>query len=266
MRLKKMATTEKEIKTNDKDDELLRAVSNWKQARQDQEKLVISEIRELTKQFKKTVDHTKREEQRLDEQQKKPTGRTRSGRGRIPPRPIYTDGKSVNKGIDDADDTYDQDERDYLKKAITKMQNVSDLKFDHMKYLIMYEFLDELKDIKNGKLKSDFHDRYLKCVARGESKEELQSEIRTSLFNNEQRDYISGLLQGAFQTTIKDANDDIKHSEINYVVIVMFYECIARIVKYVHNLDNVQEALKFMRKRSREASGIDDDDDDDEED
>lgn len=243
------------------DADFVKALADLKSAQEDKAKLgPVSEIAEIRKKFRKAVDKTKREQQILEEKHKTPTGRTRSSKlAKKTHRAIYSSGKYVNKGIDDAEEVFDNEEKDYIKKAISRIKKVSDLKTEHIKYLVIDILLEDLKDIKSGKIQSDFHDRYHS----GEAQVELQSEIRTSLFTNEQRDYISGLLQGAFKTTIKDANDDIKHSEINYVEIVMLYECIARIVQNVHKFETVKEALNFIRKRSREASGIHDEEEED---
>lgn len=245
----------------DSEAELMKAIAEVAKAKHDS-KIIgsVHDIREMRKKFKITCDTTKREVQRLDQLQKKPTGKLRSDRKPRPERAVYSDGKWVNKGIDDASEPYDEEEKAFINRNISRIRRITDLKSEHIKYLVMDVFLKELKDIKSGRIQSDFHDRY--HTNDKLDQKELQSEIRTSLFTNEQRDYICGLLQGAFQTTLKDGNDDIKHSEIKYVGIVMVYECIARIVQKVHDLDTVQQALVYMRKRSREASGVNEDDDD----
>jgi len=235
------------------------AIAEFHRVEQDRKKLTLKDIQDFRKKFKKTCDTTKRETQILDKSQTKRAGTTRSGtkRGHVA-QPVYSDGKWINKGIDDSQDKFDSEELEFLKRSIEKLKEVNQLKFEHLKYLVVDVFLTELKDIKSGKIESEFHNRY-KALA-GKSKTDLFSEVRTSLFTNEQRDYINGLLQGAFDTTTKDDNGDIKHSDINYVEIVMMAESTIRIVKYLHKFKSNEEAVKFMIRSSREAAGVGNDD------
>lgn len=244
-------------------DELDIALANFKQVQEDKKKLDLKEVQALKKKFKSTVDTTKRETEALERQRlaKPQAGKTRSGMNRlVAHKAVYTHGKWVNKGLDDSQDTFDESELEYLKDSVGKFKQVSDLKFEHLKYLVVDVFLDELKGIKDAKIESNFHERYVDL--KGKSKTDMFAEVRTSLFTNEQRDYINGLLQGAFDTTSKDDNGDIKHSDINYVEIVMLAEITIRIVKYVHKFKSNEEAFEFMIKSSREAHGLGDDDDD----
>lgn len=253
--------SEESAKRENEPDDLDIALANYRQVQEDKKKLDLKEVQALKKKFKRTVDTTKRQAQALDTERlaKPQAGRTRSGINRfVPHRAVYTQGKWVNKGLDDAKEKFDDAEMDYLKNAIEKFQHVSDLKFEHLKYLVIDIFFEELKGIKEGKIESRFHKRYEDL--KGKSKADLFSEVRTSLFTNEQRDYINGLLQGAFDTTSKDDNGDIKHSDINYVEIVMLAEITIRIVKYVHKFKSNEEAFQFMIKSSREALGLGDDD------
>lgn len=244
-------------------DELDMALANFMQVQEDKKKLDLKEVQALKRKFKSTVDTTKRETEALERQRstKSHAGKTRSGMNRlVTHKAVYTDGKWVNKGLDDSLDKFDESELEYLRDTIGKYKQVCDLKVEHLKYLVVDVFLDELKGIKNGKVESKFHKRYVDL--KGKSKTDMFAEVRTSLFTNEQRDYVNGLLQGAFDTTSKDDNGDIKHSDINYVEIVMLAEITIRIVKYVHKFKSNEEAFEFMIKSSREAHGLGDDDDD----
>lgn len=242
--------------------ELEEAIICYKKAEEERKKLDVDKIRQLEKEFKSVIEKSKREHQIFEQKKSvvKPS-RTRSGlrRGHVP-KADYTNGKWILKGMDDALEKYDDDELVFLKKSVEKIKVVSDLKFEHLKYLVGYVFLDELKSIKQGELKSHFHDRYEEL--KGRSKTELLSEVRTSLFTNEQRDYLNGLLQGLFESNTMDKNGDIKHLEINYVGIVMLAESTARIVKFVHGFDTFEQTFAYMKKRSREAHGISDDEND----
>lgn len=258
-RSRKSSEPSEEIK---EPDELDKALENVRNIQKSREKINIAEIRELKKKFKQTCDNTKRETQKLEQERslKKPARTSRSGTRRgVVKEAVYSDGKIINRGIDDSQMKYDQDELDYLKKTITKFKEVKELKYDYLKYLVIDVFLQELKDIKEGKLNSSFHDRY-KSLA-GKSRTDLLSDVWTSLFTNEQRDYINGLLQGAFETTTKDSKGDIKHSDIKYVGIVMYGEITIRIVKYLHKFKTNEETIEFMIKSARAAYGFDDEDD-----
>lgn len=241
-------------------DDLDTALADLKTIAEEKKKFNISHVRAIKRKFKEVCDTTKRETQRIERERscKKPAGSTRSGARRgVVKQAVYSDGKWINKGIDDASDKFDDSEKEFLKKAIDKFKAVHELKFEHLKYLVVDVFLSELKNIKEGKIKSQFHDRYKEL--KGKSKMDLFAEIRTSLFTNEQRDYINGLLQGAFDTTSKDDNDDIKHSDINYVEIVMLAESTIRIVKHVHKFDTNEDAFSFMIASSKETHGFGDD-------
>lgn len=243
-------------------DDLDKALENVRRIQKSRERIDLAAIQELKKKFKQTCDYTKRETQRLEHERsaKKPAGTTRSGTKRgVIKEAIYSDGKIINRGIDDAQSKYDQSELDYLKKTIGKFKEVRELKTEYLKYLVVDVFLPELKDIKEGKVKSKFHDRY--HALSGISRTDLLSEVWTSLFTNEQRDYINGLLQGAFETTSKDSSGDIKHSDIKYVGIVIYGEVTIRIVKFIHKFKTSEEAVEFMIKSAREAYGFDDEDD-----
>lgn len=245
-------------------DDLDKALENVFKIQKSRERIDIAAIQELKRKFKQTCDNTKRETQKLEQARalKKPSGTTRSGNKRgVIKEAVYSDGKVINRGIDDSQSKYDQAELDYLKKSIGKFKEVRDLKTEYLKYLVVDVFLPELKDIKKGKVKSTFHDRYQ--ALSGKSRTDLLSEVWTSLFTNEQRDYINGLLQGAFETTSKDSSGDIKHSDINYVGIVIYGEVTIRIVKFVHKFKTNEEAVEFMIKSAREAYGFDDEDEDD---
>lgn len=228
-------------------DDLDIALANLKECEHERTKINLKEIQELKKEFKTTCDKAKRDTQILEQNHnKKAAGTTRAGtkRGAVL-KPLYTDGKWVNKGIDDASDKFGDDEKEYLKKAIQKFKKVSDLKFEHLKYLICDVFLNDLKQIKQGSIESEYHKRYIELL--GKSKADLFAEVKTNLFTNEQRDYLNGLLQGSFDTCLKDAQGDIKHNDINYVEIVIMAEAAIRIVRYVHDFDSNDEALDFMK-------------------
>lgn len=216
-------------------------------------------IKDLTKKFKSACDETKKSTKLLDRQTKPiPNPRTRAGaKLEASKQVVYADSKWVNKGLDDSQDKYDDDEIEWLKKKIEKVKQVRDLEFPHLKYLVIDRFLNELKKIKSGELVSSFHNRY--CEIGGKSKSDIFSEVKTSLFTNEQRDYINGLLLGAFEATDTDANGDIKHSDIKYVEIVMLFETTIRIVKFVHKFKSDEETLNFMMQKSREGLGLEED-------
>lgn len=242
-----------------------KCLSDLKEVQRDKSKLKISEIQELRKKFKQTCDSQKRGTQILDQKinSKRKAGTTRSGTIRgAAKQSTYASGKWVNKGIDDSQEPFEADEVQYLKKAVNKFKKVNDLKLEHIKYLVMDVHLEELKKIRSGEKKTYFHKRYRDLVDQGRTTTELHSEICLSLFTNEQRDYINGLLQGAFDTTTKDAKGDIKHNDINYVNIVMVAEITARIVKQVHKLRSTDEAFAFMKESAKEALGLGGDDDD----
>lgn len=224
------------------------------------------QLKKLEKDCQATINQCKRDQEQLRElesSKKIKKSRTRSGkrRGPAPREDEASNGKWINKGMDDADGKFDEDEQKYLRNAISKMKSLHDLKFEHLQYLIIYEFLDDLTKVKEGKVQSQFHDRYMALGDR--CKNELLTEIRTSLFTNDQRDYLQGLLQGVFKTNQKDEKGDIPYDQIEYVEIVMIAESIVRIVKYFYNLDTFEETNAFMKKKSREVYGISDDEGDD---
>lgn len=235
----------------------------------EKEKRIINKvsITKLTREFKQTCDTQKRETQRLDQtiNSKRRAGTTRSGtiRGAIK-QSTHSSGRWVNAGIDHSLEPYEEDEQEFLKKAITKIKKVNELKFEHLKYLVMYVYIKDLRNIKNGKQNSYFHKRYTELVDQGRATTELFSEMCHSLFTNEQRDYINGLLYGAFNTITKDEKGDIRYKEINYVNVVMVAEITVRIVKHIHKLSSIDEALAYMKESARESLGLGPDEDEDE--
>lgn len=246
--------------------ELDLAFAAWKKTEEECKKVKLEDINELKKEFNKTINQAKRDvqERERESEAKKPNKCTRSGLKRGAPKKVleYTTGRYINKGMDEAQDDFDQDELEFLENQIHKINKVENLGQEHIRYLIKHKLLPELTAIKKGDLESSFHDRYTKLL--GKSKNELMSEIRMSLFKNEQRDYLSGYLQGIFEANKKDENGDIKHNEISYVNVVMMYEAAVRIVKFVHKFKSLEETLAFMKKKSREMYGISDDEDEDE--
>jgi len=241
-----------------------KALAALKESQEELNKIRIEDIRELCKEFIKTVDMAKRAIQLQEEREstKKPTKSTRSGLKRGASKKIdeYTQGKIILNGMRDAEITFADDELEFLEKKVGTVKEVEDLKFEYLKYLVSHVFLSELKGIQKGEIKSAFHDRYIKLY--GKCKNELYSEMRLSLFTNEQRDYLNGYLQGVFRANKMDQRGDIDHTLINYVELVMLHETTLRIVKYVHKFSTYQETLAFMEKKSREAYGIFDDEDD----
>lgn len=217
-------------------------------------------VKDLTKRFKTACDETKRSTKLLVRHTKPPPNpRTRAGaKHEAAKQVVYADSKWVNKGLDDSQDRYDKDEIEWLQKKVEKVKQVRELELPHLKYLVIDCYFDELKKIKSGELVSSFHDRY--CELGGKPKSDIFSEVKTSLFTNEQRDYINGLLLGAFEATDTDANGDIKHSDIKYVEIVMLFETTIRIVKFVHKFKSDEETLNFMMQKSREGLGLEEDD------
>lgn len=222
------------------------------------------DLRQLRIDMRGTIDKAKKGMEELERQKSvtKPL-RTRSGlrRGATSKKAeASTNGHIVNKGMDEVDDVFDKEEQAFLKNQIKEINQVKDLKYHHLRYLIRYVILNELKKIKAGTLKSEFHQRFNDP---NWSKEDLRSEIRTSLFSNDQRDYINGFLQGIFEANKKDERGNLKHREMDYVSIVMLYETVVRIVKLIHQFKTMKETTAFMKKKSREAFGISDDESDD---
>lgn len=228
-------------------------------------KVCIDDVKELRKSFGAAINQAKRDAQEHDKKLAitKPSRSTRSGlkRGQVRNIEEYTQGKYIVKGMDDAKEEFDEDEIEYLKKDVKKFKQVKDLKLEHIKYLVSYKFLPTLQSIKTGETQSNFHDRFIEL--KNDSKNELLSEMRMTLFTNEQRDYLSGYLQQVFQANQTDQKGDIKHTEISYVETVMMYETIIRIVNFVHDHESFDETLAFMKSKSREMYGISSDEDDD---
>lgn len=244
-------------------DDIDEAIAEYEKAKSDKKRCPdVKEVNSFTKKFKQACDMSKREAEKLDRQQaaERPAGKTRSGTIRRAKTKsiINSDGKWINRGMDEANERFDVEERNYLEGMISKLKAVKDLNFDQLRYLVLEVFLDDLRKVKSGEVKSQFHDRYFEL---GDKATDLFAEIRTSLFTNEQRDYLNGLLLGAFDAVSKDVNGDIKHLEMRYVTIVMLAEITIRIVKYVHKFKSDEEAFAFMMKSSREDLGLGDDDD-----
>lgn len=241
--------------------ELQKAIESLKRSDARCQKLVISDLKDFEKNLKKTFEKTKRDAQMFEQERgaAKPS-RNRSGIKRgaqkiiNQQKTVYSEGKWILKGMDDARETFDMDELDYLEKSIAKIRVVGELKLEHLKYLVVYKFLDQLKAIRRGEIESEFHQGWEQL--KGKCQHDLQSEIKTTLFTNEQRDYISGMLQELFDANKKDDNGDIRHGEINYVALVMLAEATIRIVKHIHNFSSIQDAKEYMKKSSREAHGI----------
>jgi hypothetical protein len=241
--------------------EMEKALAALKKSEEDAKKICIEDIRELKRDFNKAIDRAKRAAQEQEEREalKKPAKSTRSGlkRGALKKIDEYTQGKIIISGMRAAQNTFAEDELEYLRREVPKVKQVKDLKFEFLQYLVSYVFLPELKSIQKGETKSEFHDRYNELI--GKSKNDLYAEMRLSLFTNEQRDFLNGYLQEVFGANKKDERGDINHELISYVELVMLYETTLRIVKYVHKFATFEETLEFMKKKSREAYGISDD-------
>lgn len=240
-------------------DELDQLFDSMRQVDKNKKILNLKAIQELKKQFKTTCDDTKKATQIQNfKNPPKLNPKTRAGaKLEAAKQVVYTDSKWVNKGFDDSGEKYTPDEIDWLEKRLERVQEVRALEFPQLKYLVIDRFLDDLKKIKTGELVSLFHNRYLDLG--GKSKSDIFSEVKTNLFTNEQRDYLNGLLLGAFGATDTDANGDIKHSDINYVEIVMLFETTIRIVKFVHKFKSDEETFNFMVQKSREGLGLGED-------
>lgn len=258
------STTPKRYRKMGPVSDMEKALAALRKSQEEASKIRIEDIRELKKEFNKAVDQAKRTAQLQEEREaiKKPAKSTRSGlkRGALKKIDEYTLGKVILYGMRDAKNTFADDELEFLGKKVATVKEVKDLKFEHLQYLVSYVFLPELKGIQKGEIKSAFHDRYNEMI--GKNKNELYSEMRLTLFTNEQRDYLNGYLQEVFGANKKDERGDINHTLINYVELVMLYETTLRIVKFVHKFSTYEETLAFMKKKSREAYGISDDEDD----
>lgn len=235
-------------------DDLISLQAQYKANRD--KRINIEEVKELKKRMKKVCTEVK---QHIHEADQKPITRTsrlrlRTTQTKTPKKEqqcLYTQGKYVNKGIDESRQVFSHDEIEYLENNLKKVKDVNKLNFDQLQYLITHKYFQKLKDIKEGTVKSEMHDRYIK--QKGKSSHNLITEIKTTLFSNEQRDYINGCLQGAFDATSLDDNGDIKHSDIDYLSTVLFYEITILIVQHVHKLDSYDSAREFMIQHTREA-------------
>lgn len=238
---------------------IMRVGTDLKREKEQIKSIDISDLKSsLSKTFKK---HKESEQQlRIHEANSRKAGTTRSGkkRGVVDEKSCHFEGKYVNKGIDDSQERFQLDEQEYLENQMKKMRQVKELKFDHIRYLVTQVYLNDLKDIKAGKLDSKIHNDYIKL--QGKSRQNILSEIRMNLFTDEQNAYIYGLLQGAFGATEIDANGDIKHSEIQYNNVVMLTEVSIRIVKHVLKFSTNEEALKHIVKSWNEDYGFENDD------
>lgn len=243
---------------------LMAAIANLKKIEEANKTMTVQSLKDLQKEFKAVITKTKREAEEFERSKtiSKPS-RNRSGRRRgasaikNKQNGTYADGKWITKGMDDAQEKFADDELEFLEKDVRKKKSVGDLGYEHIKYLVAYKFIDELRAIKRGDLKSTFHDRYHELI--GKSHMELESEVRTTLFTNEQRDYINGLLQELFDANKKDDKDQIRHMDIKYVKLVMLKEVVLRIVKFVHKLETDEETEEYMKKSSRQAHNISED-------
>lgn len=237
--------TTKELKCNDID--IANALRNIKKDAKDRKRY--EKIKDIKISMNRAFENAKTGTEKLKDNEffnekakmkktkpKKPSNKTSSSDGRV-----------VNKGIDDSQrEPFGDDEVEHLYRMLADIKIVNKLDYDCLRFLVCQVYLDELKRIKAGKLKSKIHDEY---VAKGiKAKAGLLADMRTNLFTNNQIDYINGLLQGVFDTTEKDNKGDIKHSEIDYVLVVMFTEITIRIVKYVHKLKTNKQAQNFIIK------------------
>lgn len=218
------------------------------------------DLRKLRSDMRGTIDKAKNAMEDLERRKAaaKPQ-RTRSGLRRGAPQKrmdAYTDGNIVNKGMNEVEELFADDEQQFLKKQVREMSQVKELKYHHLRYLIRYEIFNDLKKIRLGTLKSEFNEQFKDPLL---SKDDLRAEVRTSLFTNEQRDYINGFLQGIFEANKKDESGNLRHREMEYVSIVMLFETVVRIVKLIHGFKTCKDAIAFMKKKSRESLGISDD-------
>lgn len=221
---------------------------------------VKEEVKNLQKEFKQVIEEAKKNTERIERNEIKKAGKTRSStRKQAVKQSIYSDSKYVDKGIEDSkENNFSEEELAYMERELKgkKYDKVEKLGLHHIKYLVMYKLIDELRDIKEGKMDSEFHKKFTALGTK--PKTEMLCEIRTTLFTNEQRDYINGLLQGLFKTTENDSRGQFKHSEMEYVQIVMLAEATIRIVKHICKFASIEGAVEHMIKCSRKAHGIDD--------
>lgn len=217
----------------------------------------LREVRELKKRVKDVISESKISLKQLEKQQaikKAKTAPARTTRARTVAKEkvsLYTQGKYVNKGIDEARQPLEPDEIEYLKNQLSKVKQVDKVTYDQLRYLITSLFFEKLKSIKEGRSKSTMHKEYM--ARRGKCMSDLFSKIKTTLFTNEQRDYINGSLQGAFDAVSLDVNGEIKHSDIDYLSTVLFYEVTIMIVQHVLKFDTQVKAINFMSKHTTET-------------
>lgn len=214
------------------------------------------EIAGIDKQFKNTVSDQKKQleksNQRIAADMR--LGKTRSGTKRgFKKVKTHCNGNIINKGIDDSKEAFDEDELEFLSKKVDDIKRLSDLKTEHIKYIIMYKLLDDLKQIKSGKISSEVHDKYKELIANGGSTSELFEDIYTTILSNDQRDYINGMLQGAFDLTKKDGKGDINYNDISYVNTVLLAETITRLVKFIHKFETTEQTVEFMKDSAKET-------------
>lgn len=241
------------------DEHFKAALAGYKEAKEEKKKIKDLDLKGLEKKFKKTCDQVKRETQILmrDKIDKRRAGTTRSGKRRgVVEKVAKTSGKIVNKGLDEAAEPFDESEITFLKDAVAKVKKVDELKYEHLKYLVMNVFQDDLNSIKDGELESDLDKRFKDLVRRGKSATELGADIYLGLFKSEQTDYIRGLLQGIFVCD----KDGVKHDEDSYASTVLVAEVTIRIVRYVMRFASNEEAHNHMVQQAREACGFDPDD------
>lgn len=238
--------TKKTIANNKK--ELAQAMKSLKEIAKERSKL--GNIKDIRKRVDSVFSNLKEGEKKLQDHDffKKKTIKSTPTKEKTG----SSNGKFVNKGIDDSlRAPFAEDEQSYLDDKIDKIKEVKKLDYDCLRYLVTEVYLDDLKKIKEGKVKSKMHTDFHKKGTI--SRADLLSQIRTSLFTNDQIDYINGLLQGTFDTIELDDKGDIKHAEIDYVLIVMFSEVTIRIVKHVHKFKTVKQAQAFMVKSGEES-------------
>lgn len=238
-------------------DDLDLLVASMKESKRIKETFNEKIIQDLSKNYKSTCDKVRRNAAKIEKPRPKPVCfKTRAGAKHLESNQAeYTDSIWNTRGYDASQQRFDEDEIEFIKRRIKGLKEVRQLQYDDIKYLVIDVFLDELKQIKEGKFESKFHDRYHQ--SKGKVRSELITEIKTSLFTNEQRDYINGLLAGAFKLGDMDASGNIKHMEMNYVNVVMLAETTIRIVRFVHKFESNEEAYKFMVQKSRESLGAD---------
>lgn len=241
------------------DDDFDKVLASMAKLEKDKKILNPQAIQEIRKSFKSTCEEQKKVVTKMMRERQKPCStKTRAGAKREASKHVvYVDSQYVNKGIDDSQERFMADELSYIERNIQRVKQVRDLDFPHLKYLVVDRFFEELEKIKSGEQKSTFHDRY--CRRKGASTQEILMDLKTSLFTNEQRDYINGLLIGAFKVNELDAKGDITYNDIKYVEIVMLFEVTSRIVKFVHKFKTDEETLNFIVQKFREGLGLEED-------